>query len=72
MTKPTCYRILVTIAITDPDTVEAYADVDDALVFEDLRDGSLMKMAELVARKNAERQGRREATYHARGAGATD
>jgi len=50
---PDCSRILVTIEITDPETVEAYQNVDDALVFEDLRDGTLMQMASLVSRANA-------------------
>ena len=50
--EPACSRIVVTIEITDPETVEAYRDVDDTLVFEDLRDGTLMNMASFVSREN--------------------
>jgi len=50
--EPDCSRIFVTIEISDPETVKAYADVDDALVFADLRDGTLMQMAQFVSRKN--------------------
>ncbi len=52
--KMDCSCILVTVAITDPETVKAYKDVDDALVFEDLCNGTLMKMAQLVSLENVE------------------
>jgi hypothetical protein len=45
-------RIIVTLEITDPETVMTYKDVDDALVFEDLRYGTLMDKAEFVDRTN--------------------
>ena len=45
---------LVTVAITNPETVDAYKNVDDALVFEDLCNGTLMKMSQLVSRENVE------------------
>jgi len=47
-----CSRIIITIEITDPETVAAYADIDDALLFDDLRSGSLMQMVSLVSREN--------------------
>lgn len=48
-----CSCITVTIEITDPETVEAYKDVDDDLVFADLCSGNLMKNASLVSRENS-------------------
>jgi hypothetical protein len=51
--EPACSRILITIEITDPETVEAYADVDDAFIMEDLEHGTLMSAARLVSRTNS-------------------
>lgn len=50
---PPCSRIVVTLEVTDPETVEAYADVTDELIYEDIRHGSLMQKAEFVSRENA-------------------
>lgn len=45
-------RILITIEITDPETVESYSSVDDAILFDDLLYGGLVKLTSLVSREN--------------------
>jgi hypothetical protein len=42
-------KIVITLQITDPETVEAYADVTAGFIYEDLLCGSLMEETELVS-----------------------
>ena len=46
-------RIIVTLEITDPETVEAYQGVSAELVYEDLRNGTLMRQTALVRCDNS-------------------
>lgn len=41
-------KIQITIEITDQETVEAYADIPDDIIFSDLVDGDLRKVISLV------------------------
>lgn len=50
---PTCSRILITLAITDPEVVEDYKDTCDDLLWEDLINGELINFVEFVSRENA-------------------
>ena len=45
-------RIVITLEITDPETVESYQDVDNVLIMDDLTHGTLMFYTKLVDRKN--------------------
>lgn len=45
-------RILITLEISDPETVREYKDVSDELLFDDLVNGELIRYVSLVFRKN--------------------
>lgn len=47
MNKPKI-RIVLELEITDPETVEVYSEVVDDLIGEDLRDGSLFQVCDIV------------------------
>jgi hypothetical protein len=51
---PACSRILITLAITDPEVVADYEDTCDELVWEDLVSGELINFAEFVSRENVQ------------------
>ena len=47
-------NIIITLVISDPETVEAYECTDADLIEADLRDGTLMQKCEVVSVKEGE------------------
>lgn len=46
-------KIIIVLEITDPETVEAYWDTDKEIIFDDLQNGLLLEMCDLVKLERA-------------------